>query len=81
MLSDMAGFVYLRWVGWRSRLYSVGRGDWISPELSVEAVFRVEVGNFSAFLVIDDFFHTGDRIDVQLGPTRLVGSLLGKAPH
>jgi fumarate hydratase class I len=44
-------------------------------ELGMEAVFRVEVENFPAFLVVDDkgndFFQKDDRTFVGLSPTRL----------
>ena len=44
-------------------------------ELGMEAVFRVEVENFPAFLVVDDkgndFFKKDDRTFVGLSPTRL----------
>ena len=44
-------------------------------ELGMEAVFRVEVENFPAFLVVDDkgndFFQKDDRTVVALSPTRL----------
>ena len=45
------------------------------PELGMEAVFRIEVENFPAFLVVDDkgndFFKKDDRPVIGLGPTRL----------
>jgi len=49
-------------------------------ELGMEAVFRVEVEDFPAFLVVDDkgndFFQKDDRTFVGLSPTRLRSSSL-----
>ena len=44
------------------------------PELGMEAVFRIEVENFPAFVVIDDkgndFFAKDDKTFLRLGPTQ-----------
>lgn len=44
------------------------------PELGMEAVFRIEVENFPAFVVIDDkgndFFAKDDKTLLRLGPTQ-----------
>ncbi|SDI09787.1 fumarase, class I, homodimeric [Arthrobacter subterraneus] len=46
-------------------------------ELGMEAVFRIEVEDFPAFVLVDaqgnDFFAKADRTVVGLGPTRLAG--------
>lgn len=46
-------------------------------ELGMEAVFRIEVENFPAFVIVDaqgnDFFAKEDRTVVGLGPTRRAG--------
>lgn len=47
------------------------------PELGMEAVFKIEVEDFPAFVVIDDkgndFFNKDDKKLVGLGATRLIG--------
>ena len=44
------------------------------PELGMEAVYKIEVENFPAFVVVDDkgndFFTMDQKKPILLGPTR-----------